>query len=90
MRQPMGRPIAYDPASGRDYATNVTFTPESAAKLIGMARASRVSVRDVVRYLVDAAETDGAGRAVAIERMIAAEEAAAEEERKRREEESLF
>lgn len=86
----MGRPIAYDPASGKDYATNVTFVPDSAAKLIGMARASRVSVRDVIRYLVDGAETDGAGRSLIVEAMIQAEEEADAQERRKREEESLF
>lgn len=86
----MGRPIAYDPSSGKDYATNVTFTPTSAAKLIDMARASRVSVRDVLRYLVDAAEIDGAGRSLIVEAMIQAEDDALELERRKREEESLF
>lgn len=69
----MARPITYDPNSGRDYATNVTFTPDDAAKLIGMARTSRVSVREVIRYLVHAAEVDKAGRSVVVEQQIAAE-----------------
>lgn len=76
----MARPITYDPNSGRDYATNVTFTPDDAAKLIGMAKVSRVSVRDVIRYLVHGAEVDQAGRSIVVEAQIAAQDEAEKED----------
>lgn len=85
----MARPITYDPSTGREYAPGVTFTPEQGVKLIGMARASRLSVRQVLRHLVDAAEIDAQGRSLAVEERVAAQHER-EAEEARRKGEGLF
>lgn len=76
----MARAIQYDPASGRDYYSNTRFAPADAAKLIDMAQASRINVRDTLVYLVRAAERDSAGRSIAVEAQMAAEAKAKEED----------
>ncbi|GAA1334434.1 hypothetical protein GCM10009592_30150 [Brachybacterium rhamnosum] len=86
----MVRPLQYDPSSGRDYQAGIRFEPEEASKLISMAQASRLSVRDTVVYLVRAAELDAAGRSVAVEAQIAADTEAEATARREREEGSLF
>lgn len=68
----MARAVQYDPSSGRDYYSNIRFNPDDAAKLIGMAQASRLNVRDTLVYLVRAAEVDQTGRSVAVEAELAA------------------
>ncbi|GAB2539545.1 hypothetical protein [Brachybacterium huguangmaarense] len=76
----MARAIQYDPQSGRDYYSNIRFEPDDAVKLIAMARASRLNVRDTLVYLVRAAEVDVHGRSAAVEAEIQAEAARKEEE----------
>ncbi|WP_299306166.1 hypothetical protein [uncultured Brachybacterium sp.] len=76
----MARAIQYDPSSGRDYFSNIRFQPDDAQKLIGMAQASRLNVRDTLVYLVRAAEIDPSGRSVAVEAQVAAEAKAKEED----------
>jgi len=58
--------VLYNPESGLDYSTQVSFPPELARKLIGMAEASKSNVREVLRILVDAAEVDRAGRSLLV------------------------
>lgn len=76
----MARAIQYDPSSGRDYFSNIRFQPDDAQKLISMAQASRLNVRDTLVYLVRAAEIDQSGRSVAVEAEVAAEAKAKEED----------
>lgn len=73
----MARAIQYDPSTGRDYYSNIRFEPDDAVKLIGMAQASRLNVRDTLVYLVRAADVDGTGRSRAVEDQVEAEAAAA-------------
>lgn len=76
----MARAVQYNPESGRDYFSNVRFQPDDAAKLISMAEASRLTVRDTLVMLVRAAPIDSHGRAVPVEEQLAAEAARKEED----------
>lgn len=77
----MARAIQYDPSTGRDYYSNVRFSPDDATKLIGMAEASRLNVRDLLVRLVRGAEVDSSGRSLIVEAQLAAETAAKKEDR---------
>lgn len=66
----MARRVSYDPMSGRDFLVQVSFSPDDARKLIGMSEASRSSVREVLRILVQQAEIDRSGRSVLVEKEL--------------------
>lgn len=76
----MPRKVLYDPESGLDYATQASFPPELARKLIGMADASHSNIREVLRILVEDAEVDRAGRSIAVEETLKRRAAEAERE----------
>lgn len=82
--------VQYDPASGKEYTATIRMAPEDAAKLIDIAAASRLSIRQTLATLVRATEVDAAGRSVDIERQLAAEQEAEAKARRERRETSLF
>lgn len=55
-----GRTANYDPASGRNYRTAVTLTPDAAMRLISVAERAGMSVSGVIAEMVSRTELDAA------------------------------